>query len=149
MYELDEFDPFRELRRANRRLYRLFNFGFPAWRGESGIREPLIDIVDKDDALEITAELPGVDKKDIKINVLEDSVALKAESKTEIEKKQEKKGYYFHERSYSSFSRVIPLPTEVIAEKTKANFKNGILTLILPKKYPTEKKPRGFEVKID
>lgn len=145
MYELDEFDPFRHMKRVRKRMHSFFNF--PETDFGRASREPLIDIRDKNEELEVLAELPGVEKKDIKINVLEDSLVLNAESKAEEEEK--KKGYYYHERSYNSFSRSIPLPEDVIPNKAKAEFKNGILTLTLSKKHPEKKKAEGYEVKIE
>lgn len=144
MYELDEFDPFRHMKRMHKRMNSFFNFP-EAFEKES--REPLIDIRDKGKELEVVAELPGIDKEDIKMNLLEDSLVLNAESKSE--EKQEKEGYYYHERSFNSFNRSIPLPEEVVPDKSKAEFKNGILTLTVSKKHPEKKKADGFEVKIE
>jgi len=140
--EIDFWEPFKPIRRLRRRMFDLF--AFP--EEFSGIREPLIDIVDKGDSLQLIAELPGVDKKDIDITVEENSFVLKAESKHEADEQKKKEGYYFHERTYQSFYRRIPLPTEVVANKATAEFKNGILVVNMPKMHPTQK---GKEFKVE
>ncbi len=138
--EPDFLDPFRVMRR---RMLDVFG-GFPTMHGE---RQPLVDVMDKGAEIVVSAELPGVDKKDIELNVEENTISIKAESKEEVEKSKEEEGYYFHERSYSSYARTIPLPAEVIPEKASAEFKNGILTVTLPKKHP-EAKGRGHSIEI-
>jgi HSP20 family protein len=112
------------------------------------VREPLIDVIDQEKTIEVMAELPGVDKKDIEVNVNEDSVSLAAEQKQEVKQEQEQKGYYFHERSFQKFYRKIPLPAEVIPEKTNAEFKAGILKLTLQKKKPVVPEKAGFKVEL-
>ncbi|RLG69971.1 MAG: Hsp20/alpha crystallin family protein [Candidatus Iainarchaeum archaeon] len=138
------FDPWRR-RRFFRRFWEDFfsGFEFPKIEFPSAeIREPLIDVVDEGNKLRVVAELPGVKKKDLHINVLPNAVEISAKV-TEKEEKEEE-GYYFRERSYSQFYRRIPLPAEVIPEKTQAKFENGILELVLEKK----ETKKGFEVKL-
>ncbi len=108
-------------------------------------REPLLDIVDGGDSLRLVAELPGVDRKDIEVNVTDDSVTLNAEKKTEETREDE--GYFHQERRYSSFQRSIRLPAEVVAEDTKAEYKNGVLQLELKKKHEAGRKEHRVEVK--
>lgn len=139
--ELDLWDPFRHMRKMRTRMNDLFSLP----EAFTSIRQPLIDVVDKGKSLEIKAELPGIDKKDISINVEDNGLDIRAETKQETRK--EKQGYYFHERSNQSYFRRIPLPAEVTAAKTRADFKNGILTISLPKKHPVAK-PKGFKVEI-
>ncbi len=145
MNELDLWDPFRHMQKLQRRL---FDFGFPLsdfeFR-ETGLRSPLIDMRDLGNTIELVAELPGVKKEDISLDVSNDHVTIKA--KTESKKEKESKNYYYHERSFSEFSRTIPIPSEVIPEKTTAEFKNGILKLNIPKKNPSKGKG-SFKVKI-
>jgi len=138
------FDPWRR-----RRLFRKFwedffsGFEFPKIEFPSAeIREPLIDIIDEGNKLRVVAELPGVKKEDLRVNVLPDALEISAKLSIKEEKKEE--GYYFRERSYSQFYRRIPLPAEVIPEKTQAKFENGILELTLEKK----EIKKGFEVKL-
>jgi HSP20 family protein len=113
-----------------------------------GARQPLVDVVDRGKEIIVSAELPGVDKKDIQLSVEEDSVSIKAERKAEVEEAREEEGYYFRERSYASYSRRVPLPAEVIPEKAAAEFKNGILTVSLPKRHPEEPREKGHRVEI-
>ena len=141
--DMELWDPFRYMRRLRQRMFDIF----PFQEMDSGIREPLVDVIDKGNSLQITAELPGVDKKGIEINVEENSVAIKAESKHEAREEREKEGYYFHERAYERFFRKVPLPAEVIPNKATAEFNNGILTIDLPKKHP-EERGKGFKLQI-
>lgn len=100
----------------------------PRWAAEFN---PRVDISETDDALKVSAELPGMEEKDIQITLEQDALILSGEKKTETEEK----GRNFHhvERSYGSFQRVIPLPVEVVPDKAEATFKNGLLTVTLPK----------------
>ncbi len=135
------FDPFLEFERMRKRFEKLFR-EIPAM---TGIREPLIDISVGDKTVKIVAELPGISKNDVELNVSEDEVEIKAERKSK--KELEKKGYYKMERSYTGFYRLIPLPVEVIPQKTKAEFKDGILTITLQRAKP-EKTKKGVKVEI-
>ncbi len=141
--EMDLFEPFRPMRKMQRRMFDLFAFPEQA----AGLREPLVDIVDKEKELLLTAELPGVDKKDIDVSIDDDSLAIRAESRQEKKEESREQGYYFHERAFQGFFRKIPLPAEVVAGKIKAEFKDGILTVNLPKKHP-EVKGRRAKVEI-
>jgi len=94
-------------------------------------RMPRIDVVDRESELLVRAELPGVDKKDLDISLSENVLTIKASSSHE--QKEEKGDYYRCEISRGSFARTIPLPAYVDGDKAKANFKDGILELTLPK----------------
>ena len=146
MRELDIWDPFRHLRRTEERMRRLFE-GFPAGFDETGLREPLVDILDNGKALQLVAELPGIEKKDIEVSIDGQSLSIRAKSGFEAKEKKKGKGYYYHERGYQSFYRAIPLPVEVAAEKASAEFKNGILKVTIPKKHQ-EKAPKGHKIEI-
>ncbi len=143
--EPDLWNQFRPMRRM-RRMRRMFEL-FPWGEEMPPVRQPLVDVEDKGKTLQVTAELPGIDKKDIDISIDEEGIELKAETKSE-QKETEKEGYYYHERSYQSFFRRIPLPTEVLPEKAKASFNNGVLSVEIPKKHP-EEKPKGHKVNIE
>ncbi len=110
-------------------------------------REPFVDIFDRGDKFVITAELPGVRKEDIKLRVTEDTVYLEAQIKRE--KELEEEGAIRIERYYSGYRRVIRLPEEVIPEKAKARYNNGVLEIEIPKKRPSKPEKGGFEVKIE
>ncbi len=109
------------------------------------VKKPSVDVEDKKNGFVVTADLPGVDKKDIDVTVEEDRVELKAEKKTKKEEK--KKDYYRQERSYSGFYRTIPLPAEVVPDKAKSKFDNGVLKLTLPKVKKIKKNSKKLSVK--
>lgn len=114
--------------------------------GEGGIvMAPRMDMAETDDSIEITAELPGVDEKDLDVSVEGDVLTIKGEKKSESEEK--KKDYHVVERSYGSFRRSIRLPGAVDPEKVGAVFEKGVLRVTLPKPEEAKQKRRRIEVK--
>ena len=109
---------------------------------EGGIWSPATDLIDKKDKLIARVELPGVEKKDVKISLSENNLTIQGE--IEKDKETKKEDYYCCERVYGTYSRTISLPTEVDQDKIKANFKNGILEITMPKK--PEKKPTEITI---
>jgi HSP20 family protein len=109
------------------------------------INLPSTDILNKKDSIELTADLPGVDKKDIKICVNKDSVEISAEKK--FEKNTSGKEYYRQERTYSGYHRVISLPAIVDPNKTQCDFKNGTLKLTIKKLKDSKDKPKMITLK--
>jgi HSP20 family protein len=99
----------------------------PGW----GMPGPQADVAETDDAVEVSVELPGLDEKDIDIEVTDESLIIRGEKKTERENKN--KDYHLTERSYGSFYRSIPLPPGAEAEKATASYKHGVLSVTLPK----------------
>lgn len=93
--------------------------------------QPRVDVSEEDDKFEIAAEVPGVDEKDISLTIKDDLLTLKGEKKSE--RKEEKKNFYMKERSYGSFVRSFRLPDSVKADKVRAKFANGVVTIVLPK----------------
>ncbi|MFB0527680.1 MAG: Hsp20/alpha crystallin family protein [bacterium] len=149
MANLIPWEPFRELvdignifdrffgRMARRRpALGLFGEGFWA---------PAIDVYDKEDRIVVKAELPGIDKKDVKVSVDGDILSIRGETKKAQEVKE--KDYYYSERAYGSFYRTLPLPVIVEKEKVKASYKDGILTIELPK--TKEATSKETDVQID
>ena len=138
--------PFYSLQREMNSLFDNFFRGFDlAPRGLAvGVFSPSIDVKENDKEFMIKAELPGVEEKDIDVTVTSDSVTIKGEKKEEKEDKD--KNYYYMERSYGSFSRVIPLEGAIEAEKAEAKFKNGILDIKIPKNQSA--KAKGTKVPI-
>jgi HSP20 family protein len=106
---------------------------------------PRIDVSETETTLTVTAELPGMEEKDIQITMDRDALILSGEKKTDLEEK----GKNFHkvERSYGSFQRVIPLVSEVDADKVEAAFKNGVLTITCPKPASAVKQSRKINIK--
>ena len=149
--------PFEEMNRRMEQMERAFEdffptpwtrgFRFPSlWKGKAFSMEgltPKVDIVDRDDQVVIRAELPGVEKDDLQLSVTENTVTLKGETKKE--EKEEKGNYYRSEINRGSFLRTFSLPCEVDGSKAKADFKNGVLELSLPK----VAKSKRHSVKID
>ena len=133
----DLFDDFfdSELLPESRRLTRR------RWM-EGGEWSPLVDVIDKKDSILVKAELPGIDKKDVKISLSENTLTIRGERKEEKEIKKE--DYYCCERAFGTYSRTIALPVEVDKTKAKATFKNGILEITLPK--IEETKPKEIEI---
>ena len=141
------FDPFEELRRLQDRMYRIFKEiepsfverkMLPATGGELATVEPFVDVIDKGDKVVVAADIPGVEKGDLSVNISGDRLEISAERKKEAEEKKE--GYVRRERTYTSYYRAIPLPAEVDADKADATFENGVLEITMPKVKAIEKK---------
>ena len=107
--------------------------------------QPRVDVVDDGEALRITAELPGMERKDLEVLVEDDTVVLRGEKK--LETKTEEKGCYHVERAFGSFQRLIPLPEGIDVARAEAKFDKGVLTLRLPKKPAEESDARRLEIK--
>ena len=130
------WEPFRDLVTTQDRLNRLFNETMGRFMGGEGNRSgawiPSVDIYETEQNIVLTAELPGVDPKDVEATVHEGTLYLKGERKYEKEVKEE--SYRHVERAYGSFARSFELPTSVDADNVQAEFKDGVLTLTMPKK---------------
>ncbi len=105
---------------------------------------PSVDIVEDKDAFVVTADLPGLTKKDISINIKENMLTISGERKSDI--KDEGKNYCRTERRYGAFKRSFQLTDKVIADKITASFKDGVLTVNVPK--AEEVKPKEIEIKV-
>ncbi|MDO8626951.1 MAG: Hsp20/alpha crystallin family protein [Candidatus Diapherotrites archaeon] len=147
--DLEMFDTFKRKKLFDR--FPDFDNFFPELKrfndsaNSRDIRSPVLDVIDEGQNLKIVAELPGVEKKDIKFDISEGYISLSAKHKQEIT--GEGKNFFHQERSFNSFHRRFPLPTEVLPEKAKAEFKNGILEVVLPKKH-FDKKEKKFNIQI-
>ncbi|SNQ59702.1 Hsp20/alpha crystallin family protein [Candidatus Methanoperedens nitratireducens] len=106
-------------------------------------RQPFIDIVETDKEVIATAEMPGLEKENIKINLTEDRLEISAETKKEEERKE--KGYVYRERRSGSYYRAIALPSPVDPNNAQASYRNGILEIKMPKTEVKEKK----EIKVE
>ncbi len=114
-------------------------------RGLSWGATPAVDIVDKNEAYQVIAELPGMDEKNIEVKLINGNLTIKGEKRDEKEEK--KKDYYLHERSFGAFERSFALPDGVDADKIEASFSKGILTVTLPKKPEAIKPEKKIEIK--
>ena len=98
----------------------------------SGLLRPQLDIAVTDKEYSITVEVPGVSQKDVKIEIADDTMTILGEKKQEKEERE--KDYYRVERSYGSFQRVLSLPEDANQDEVKATFKNGVLSIKMPRK---------------
>ncbi len=146
----------REPRSLQREMNRLFDDFLADWGGPFGAdfsavaeREfiPTVDVKDKGSEVKITAELPGMTEDDVNVEVDADRVTISGEKKEEEEEKDEEGGRYWRESAYGSFVRQIPLPAEVDMDKADARFKNGRLTVTLPKVEEEKSRQRRIEIK--
>ncbi|WP_407165997.1 Hsp20/alpha crystallin family protein [Bradyrhizobium sp. ORS 111] len=106
---------------------------------------PAVDVAESDMAYEITAEMPGMDEKNIEVSLANSGITIKGEKKEEKEEKS--KDYYLSERRYGSFERCLYLPDGVDTDKIEATFKNGVLKVTLPKTAEAQKPAKKIEVK--
>jgi HSP20 family protein len=130
------------LRREMDRLLERFFGEVPGADLQSGTWQPRLDMAETKDMLTITAELPGLESKDLDVSVSGDVLTIKGEKKQEKEEKDEQR--HIVERSYGAFVRMVRLPIAVAQDKIKASFKNGVLTVSLPK--TEEAKPQAIPV---
>ena len=145
--DLVQWRPFREVTRLRNEMDRLWDEYFgPGRRAFQPLEEtwlPAVDVAETGDKVTVKAEIPGMEAKDIEISMVGDTLTIKGEKKAEREEKDE--NYHMVERSYGSFSRAMKLPVAVDADKVEATYKNGVLTVVLPKK--EEVKPKAIEIK--
>jgi len=123
-------------------------FGFDRWLSrpweeDSVMWAPRVDVKETEDSYQFLADLPGLKKNEIKVSMTDNVLTLSGERKHEKEEKKE--GRHFSERSYGQFCRSFQLPEKVKAEEIKANYKNGVLEITLPK--ADEVKPREIEIR--
>ncbi len=123
--------PFAELERLRREFDKLFEEFIPARAEKEEILAPPVDVYETDSEVVVKAELPGVKKEDIDVTIKENAVHIKAEKKEEKEEKTE--NVYRVERFYGTVERIVPLPTEVKSEEAKAEYKDGVLEIRIPK----------------
>jgi len=133
----------RTLRDEMDRLFDDF-FGMTPARGERGaVWSPAVNVREDEDSFFIEAELPGMSREDIELEVEQNSLVIKGERR--FEQKEEGENYHFVERSYGSFYRSFTLPKNVDADGIGAEYKDGVLTVTVPKK--EEVKPKKVEIK--
>jgi len=132
-------NPFLSLQREVDRLFEDFTRGFPTLSGNGGAKlVPSLDVAETDKEIEITAELPGLEEKDVQISVADNVLSIRGEKKAEKEEKD--KNYRLVERSYGSFERQLELPEGVNADSIKASIAKGVLKVTVPKPAPAQAK---------
>jgi HSP20 family protein len=144
------WEPFRDLLNLQERMNRMLG----EYRGAAAASDdewalggswaPVVDIYEQGNDIVLKAELPGVDPKDVDIRLENNVLALRGQRKFENEVKKE--NYHRVERSYGSFSRSFTLPSVVDQKSIKADFKDGMLTIVLPKR--EEAKPKQIEINV-
>ena len=115
--------------------------------GIESARIPAVDLVDDGDSYRLHAEMPGIKKEDVTIEVGEREINISAETSEEKSEEKEDGGYIRRERRYSKFYRSLPLPEAVQSEKASAELKDGVLTITIPKASKPGKKSKKVEVK--
>jgi HSP20 family protein len=155
-----DWQPFDILRGQIDRLFHDFQAGFmqapffrplpsmeSLWQGDLGFSvTPALDIVEKDGGFEITAELPGLDAKDIEVQLANGMLTIKGEKREEKEEKT--KDRYVSERRYGSFRRTLQVSGTVDSGKIEASYKGGVLTLTLPKSPEAQKNAKKIPVTV-
>ncbi|MCI4446178.1 MAG: Hsp20/alpha crystallin family protein [Candidatus Aminicenantes bacterium] len=144
---ITKWDPFRDLMVLRDRMNRLFEdlVSSPRFEESELIQStwsPAVDIYETENELVLTAELPGVEEKDVEIKIEDNTLTLKGERKFEKETKEE--NYHRIERAYGSFFRSFSLPNYIDQEKISAEYENGLLRIHMPKK--SEVKPRKVKI---
>jgi len=157
MWRRRRFDPFEdwfeeigeEIRRMQRLMDRFmsgFESIFPERVRES--REsfsPLVDVIESEKDVKVIADMPGVEKEDIEINIVDGGIEISAERKEE--RKEEGEDYIRRERGYRKFYRYVRLPENLDYDKAEATFKNGVLEITIPKKVVEERPKKKIEIK--
>ncbi len=140
----------REIDRMFDEAFRGFGFNMPSLlaqpSGLNSLFKPVVDIAENDKSYVISVEVPGVDEKDIQVQLEEDVLIIRGEKKYEQESEEE--NYHRIERSYGTFQRVLNLPDNANPESIKARFKNGVLTLTV-EKYADAKPRKGRVIDIE
>lgn len=153
--------PLGELRRRMDRMFEDFMSGWPStgwardlWNfepfevpsltGRGGLVDVRFDVAESDNGIEITAELPGLDEKDVEISLSDDLMTIRGEKKVEEEKQEQ--DYYLSERHYGSFMRSFRVPDSVNQDQIKANFDKGVLTITMPKRPEAKAKTKKIAI---
>lgn len=142
--------PFTALQRMADEMDRMFDdFGLgQRWSGpfsrgsNAGMWAPQVDVFQKNHELTIRADLPGLKREDVTVDITDHDVCIQGERRHEHE--EERDGYYRSERGYGSFSRVIPLPEGAMSDQAQATFKDGVLEITMPA--PPASKGRRLEI---
>ena len=142
--DLAASDPFTSFQREMNRLFDEAFRDVPVVKNGKAFLSPSIDVKDTDKAVEVTAELPGIDEKDVQVTFENDVLTIKGEKKSE--KEESKAGYQLSERSYGSFERALQV-SDVDGDKIGATFSKGVLKVTLPKLPESKAKTKKIEIK--
>src|SRR5882762_7447736 len=143
------YDPFRDLRNLQQEVNRLFTGNLATALDDEGIARgswsPNVDIYENKEQIVLEAELPGMNREDFDLSVENNVITLRGERR--FEKKEETDNYHRVERAYGSFTRSFTMPNSVSAEGATADYRNGVLRVVLPKREET--KARRIEIKTN
>jgi HSP20 family protein len=142
--------PFSMMQREMNRMFDAFNhnWGLGVFPEFAGAVMPRLDVTEDAKAFTVTAELPGINEKDIDLSISGDTLTITGEKKEEKEDGDKNKSYYYSERSYGAFSRSITLPRQIEIDKVAASFKKGVLTITLPKTAAAVEATKKIDVKL-
>jgi HSP20 family protein len=140
----EQWDPFAGLAEIQNEVNRLLDTSLRRQGGLEAAFSPALDLVVEKDNVVVKADLPGLTKDDVTVTLQDGYLAIRGEKKQETEKKEA--NYFLSERVHGSFTRSIELPSAVDAQKIEARFKDGVLTVTLPK--AEEAKPKQIAVKV-
>jgi HSP20 family protein len=146
MNAITRWDPFRTISSFEEQVNRIFENSFAGKGGNSALASwaPAVDIYETENELVIKADLPEVNEKDLDVRVENNMLTIRGERK--FEQKVKEDNYLRVERAYGTFTRSFNLPTTVSTESIKAEYKNGVLTVEMPKR--AESKPRQVKVSV-
>lgn len=150
--ERRRLDPFNAMQREMTRMFEDAWKGFelPIFGGDgnggTAFFNPKVDVSETDKEFQVTAELPGMEEKDVDVVYADGVLTIQGERKTETEKKDEDKRYYLRECAHGTFRRLLPFGDGVDDGKIKATFKNGTLTVILPKTKEAKAKEKHIPI---
>ena len=126
---------------------------FEDWFGRSmgGVLAPRVDVAEDEKTVTLTAELPGVNEEDIEVTLAGDQLTIKGEKHSQIDEKKESEGRTLHrtERSYGAFQRTLTVPYQVDPEQVSAQFRDGVLTLMLPKPADALAQKQGRKIEVN
>ena len=147
MMNLVRWNPWREMTSMHNQVHRMFDSPLLRTRGSDedvsfGLWNPAVDLYEKDESFVINAELAGVDKDNISIDMKDGVLTLSGERSADNEVNED--NYYRRERTYGKFRRAFSLPADVDSDKIKAEFKDGVLQIEVPK--PEERKPKQITI---
>jgi HSP20 family protein len=149
----EDMDPLMLMRRQMNRLFDdvFGDFPLPGFDGPVGrqMAPPKINVSETEKELEVTAELPGVKPDDIEVMVDEDSLTIRGEIKQEREDQDKDRNYHVRERIDGVFSRTLPLPFRADPAKVQASFRDGVLTITMPKPEEIQQKQQRIQVQQD
>ena len=150
----EDTDPFLQMRREMNRLFDdvFGGFGLPNLLAPP-LRQmamaPKIDVSETDNEIRVTAEMPGIDQNNVEVLLEDDRLIIRGEKKEEREEDDKNRNYHVRERVQGAFSRTLPLPFTPDPNQIKAEFKNGVMTITIPKPQEVKQKQHRIEVQRD